>query len=306
MFVGPSRSQLPFCLLRPRAPLPSGTPAGDRGQAESSSAPAFQPGLQGSGPRARSAVHVVSRNEASGWVPPSQSLLATEGPSCTLGHPEPLCLPWRGEPKWKFVCEGLRLQTATVPNGLRFSVARARLGDGRGARGARLPTAGSDLRCLRPASEASRTSFPTGALCVLTCSPSGPPAAPPRGWVPPTSRPRLMPAVLPVWSVLPLPLMETARLPNPPREPPGRAQKLPGAPGCMWPCLPLTVHNTSWLPAALPRCWFPADVSHHLGVGWGLEGPPRRPNDGDNRAGTDCSLSSSHSAPDFPCYLSSW
>lgn len=88
--VGSSRSQRPFCLLRPRAPLPPGTPAGDRGQAESSSAPAnneapFRRGLQGSGPRARCAVHVVSRSEASGWVPPSPVSLSNRG---ARAHPQ--------------------------------------------------------------------------------------------------------------------------------------------------------------------------------------------------------------------------
>lgn len=208
-----------------------------------------------------------------------RSPLATEGPARTLGHPEPWCLPCGGEPTWKFVCVGLRLQTATVPNGLRFSVARVRLGDGRGAWGARLPTAGGDLRCLRPASEASRTSFPTGAPCVPTCSPSGPPAAPPRCWVPPTSRPLLMPGTHPAPD-------GNRLLPNPPQEPPGRAQKLPGAPGGMRPCPPLAVPNTSWLPTALSQRWFPVGVFHHPGVGDGGSPPrpnPAPPNDGDNR-----------------------
>lgn len=58
-------------------------------------------------------------------------------------------------------------------------------------------------------------------------------------------------------------------LPNPPQEPPGRAQKLPGAPGGMRPCPPLAVPNTSWLPTALSQRWFPVGVFHHPGVGLG-------------------------------------
>lgn len=42
-----------------------------------------------------------------------------------------------------------------------------------GSQGARLPTVGGDSRCSSPALQASRTSFPTNAQRVRTCSPSG-------------------------------------------------------------------------------------------------------------------------------------
>lgn len=81
-------------------------------------------------------------------------------------------------------------------------------GGGAGSPGCRLPTVGGNYRCLSPALQASRTSFPTG-----------PPAVPLLCWVPPTSRPLPMPVLLPGVPSPCLYLMENSHLQSLTQEP---------------------------------------------------------------------------------------
>lgn len=78
---------------------------------------------------------------------------------------------------------------APAPRDSRVFHGRGGAGEGLGVRGARLPTARGDFRCLSPAFQASTTGFPTGAQRVPTCPPSGLPAVPCRSGAPPASPP---------------------------------------------------------------------------------------------------------------------
>lgn len=99
------------------------------------------------------------------------------------------------------------LQEPTVSNSLCFPWQEGSLGRG-GKPGCRLPTVGGNYRCLSPALQASRTSFPTG-----------PPAVPLLCWMPPTSRPLPMPVLLPGVPSPFLYLTENSHLQSPTQEP---------------------------------------------------------------------------------------
>ena len=188
---------LPYLSASSWAPC-AGPPLQKRkAKAESSSASAgteaaFEPGLHGCGLCAPCPVHVVSGapERGRGWGHLLRSLLGTESPSHTPGTSSLLCLSWGGEPTWKFVCVWLPVTGHQQFQSLKFSVARAGLGEGPGrggeprAPGCPLQMREPSLRGLQDQLSHKRPACSNLPAKQAACSPSP-------CWAPPSSGPPL-------------------------------------------------------------------------------------------------------------------